>query len=211
MPEASHPSSLRVVRAIDLVPQPWKNGAGHTRQIACGPGSATGDGDWDWRMSVADVDAAAPFSTFPGIERELVLLHGEGIRLRFDDDGSEHLLLPPHGRLRFGGERPLHGAPVAGPTSDFNLMWRRDLLDAALWQRPLVGSVALFADEGETWAVHLIAGHAHVQQPGGLRLGSGDTLLFTGEDGRSRLMLDGHGEALLVRIRDQVLRGDADP
>ena len=33
-----------------------------------------------------------------------MLVHGNGVRLRFED-GEVHELHPPHGRLRFAGER----------------------------------------------------------------------------------------------------------
>ena len=55
----------------------------------------------------------------------LVLLSGNGLRLRFDD-GAAHLLQPPHERLRFEGERAVGGELVDGTTHDFNLMWRRE-------------------------------------------------------------------------------------
>ena len=80
-------------------------------------------------------------------------LAGAGIRLAFDD-GESVLLEPPHGRHRFAGERGLTGAPVAGPTQDFNLMWRRDRIVADLWHRPLVGAMVVFAEPRTCWAVH---------------------------------------------------------
>lgn len=204
MPESSHPSPLRIVRAAEVLPQPWKNGAGTTREIACAPAT----GDWQWRLSIADVDAPAPFSAFPGVERELVLLHGEGIRLWFEDDGSTHDLLPPHGRLRFAGERPLHGEPIAGATRDFNLMWRRDAVQAELWHRPLVGTLALFAEPGETWALHLLAGRVQVDAPQPLRLAAGDTLLVDAGAQRIHQRMDGQGEALLIRLRPHTVPGE---
>src|SRR5690606_22105518 len=85
---------------------PWRSGLGWTREIHAqrpDPG-----GDWTWRLSIAEIERDAPFSAFPGVDRELVLLRGNGRRLRFDD-GESCLLEPPHGRLRFAGERPLTG------------------------------------------------------------------------------------------------------
>src|SRR3546814_14730222 len=80
-------------------------------------------------------DTLFPYTTLFRSERELVLLEGNGMRLRFDD-GEIHELLPPHDRLRFSGERSLVGELIDGPTRDFNLMWRRDAVDAQLWHRP---------------------------------------------------------------------------
>src|SRR3546814_5880552 len=136
-----------------------RNGLAWTREVHAQrprPG-----GDWAWRLSIAEIERDAPFSAFPGVDRELVLLHGNGLRLRFDD-GESHLLGPPHGRLRFAGERPLTGELVAGPTHDFNLMWRRDAVAAELLHRPLVGPMVFFAEPGPSWALHLLAGGARV-------------------------------------------------
>jgi len=200
---AGHPARLarmhepRVITASACRRQRWKNGAGWTREIHAEP-AAAGD-RWIWRLSVAEIEQDAPFSTFPGIDRELVLLEGNGLRLRFDD-GEAQTLLPPHDRLRFPGERALVGELVDGPTRDFNLMWCRDVVDAQLWHRPLVGSMAVFVSPGDTWAVHVIAGTARFQGDDALpALAAGDTALLTAE-GRRRYLLDGGGEALLVRL-----------
>ena len=191
-------TATRILAASDYRRERWKNDAGWTRQIHAEP-RADGEPGWDWRLSIAEIERDAPFSGFPGVDRELVLLEGNGLRLRFED-GAEHVLLPPHDRLRFAGERPLSGELVDGPTRDFNLMWRRDAVDAQLWHRPLVGSMAVFVSPGETWAVHLMAGSAGFQHDDGLSaLAAGDTaLLATGE--RRRFLLDGGGEALLIRL-----------
>ena len=57
--------SGRILRADELLPTPWRNGLGVTREIAlCPPGADTDD--FLWRASVADVVGPAPFSQFPG-------------------------------------------------------------------------------------------------------------------------------------------------
>lgn len=187
----------------------WRNGLGWTREIIrCRLGDDASrrlevdqDGDdWDWRLSIAEIERDAPFSTFPGIDRELVLLSGNGLRLRFDD-GECSELDPPHGRARFAGERAVTGELVDGPTHDFNLMWRRDRVDAALWHRPLVGPMVIFAEPGTAWAVHLFAGQAQFADDSGLPpLAAGDTAVLQAGETRLRHVLDGGGEALLVRI-----------
>lgn len=175
----------------------WKNGAGWTSEIIKVPDAD----DWDWRLSIAEIETDAPFSAFPGIERELVLLSGNGLRLRFDD-GVSHDLLPPHDKVRFAGERSAFGELLDGPTRDFNLMWKRDAVDARLWHRPLVGTVVLFVDPGETWIMHMLAGQARFVDGSGLgELGIGDTAVLPAIDGaRTRHAIDGGGEALLIRM-----------
>ena len=193
----SSPLSSCVLRASGYTRMRWKNGAGWTSEIMKVPDAD----DWDWRLSIAEIETDAPFSAFPGIERELVLLSGNGLRLRFDD-GEVHELLPPHDRLCFAGERSAFGELVDGATRDFNLMWKREAVDARLWHRPLVGTMVLFVDPGETWIVHMLAGQARFVDGSGLGdLGIGDTALLPAIDGmRTRHALDGGGEALLIRI-----------
>ena len=190
----------RVVPANTYRRERWKNQLGWTREIARSPGA----GDWNWRMSIAEIEEDAPFSRFDGIERELVLLSGNGLKLQFDD-GEVHELLPPHEHLRFAGERAVTGVLVDGPTQDFNLMWRRDAIQARLWHRPLVGPMVVFVEPGSTWAIHLIAGHARFADDSGLPpMAAADTaLLVGGATSRQRFVLDGGGEVLVMQLQPQ--------
>jgi environmental stress-induced protein Ves len=189
----------RVLPANEYRRERWRNGFGWTREIhAQRPDPA---GDWTWRLSIAEIEQDAPFSAFPGVDRELVLLRGNGLRLRFDD-GEVQLLEPPHGRLRFAGERVLTGELVDGPTHDFNLMWRRGAMAAELLHRPLVGPMVFFAEPGTTWALHLLAGEARFDAGSGLApLLAGDTALLS-EPRRTRFLLDGGGELLAIRLME---------
>ena len=197
------PFHSRVIPANEYRRLRWKNGAGWTREIcACrgdGQGGLAAD-DWEWRLSIAEIESDAPFSAFPGIDRHLVLLGGNGLRLRFAD-GETHELHPPHQSLRFAGEREVHGELLDGRTEDFNLMWRRDAARATLWHRPLVGTMVVFVEPGTTWALYLVAGEARFGVETGLPpLATGGTALLQPGPGRTRHALEGTGEALLVRI-----------
>ena len=180
----------------------WKNGLGWTREILRDP--AEGEA-WNWRLSIAEVEKDGPFSAFPGCDRELVLVSGEGMRLKFDD-GDCVSLLPPHSRHRFAGERPVSAELVAGPTHDFNVIWQRSAVDVAVHHRPLVGPMVFFPESGVLWFVHLLAGQAVFRdQPEPLRLAQGDSALIRSNDGGSRTLLDGGGEVLLVRISEPLV------
>ena len=175
----------------------WKNGLGWTREILRSPDS--GD-DWDWRLSIAEVDKDGPFSAFPGVDRELVLLAGEGMRLCFED-GERVELLPPHDRIRFAGERALQAELIAGPTQDFNLMWKRDRVEASLLHRPLVGPMLFFAEAGVHWVVHVMSGRAQFKDRLPIHvLEQGDTAVIDAS-GSGRMLIEGGGELLLVRIQ----------
>lgn len=198
MPGRQHNAWVNVtlIPANEYRRERWKNGLGWTREVLRWP---AGSEDWDWRLSIAEVDKAGPFSTFQGVERELVLLAGEGMRLDFDDGGSVELL-PPRGRLRFAGERALRAELLAGPTQDFNLMWKRERVDATLLHRPLVGPMLFFAEPDVRWAAYLLSGRAMVKdQLLPLVMEQGDTALLEPAAG-DRLIIEGGGELLLVRV-----------
>lgn len=186
----------RVISANEYRRERWKNGHGWTREIVRVP-----DHDhWDWRLSIAEIEQDADFSAFPGIERELVLVRGNGVRLRFQD-GEVHELHPPHERMRFVGERGVRGELLDGPTHDFNLMWRREAIAAELLHRPLVGPMLFFTEPGTRWAIHLLAGQAHFDQASGLPgLWAGDTALLVDHDGHGRYVLEGGGELLAIKL-----------
>ena len=191
----SHQS--RVIAANEYRRERWKNGTGWTREIIRMPET----GEWDWRLSIAEIEQDGPFSVFPGIDRELVLIRGNGLRLRFSD-GEVHELQPPHARLRFAGEREVRSELLDGPTHDFNLMWRREAVAAELLHRPLVGPMLFFTEPGVTWAIHLLAGQAQFDQASELPpLWAGDTALLADGEGRGRYALEGGGELLAIKLR----------
>ncbi len=112
-----------IIRLQDCPAQPWKNGLGSTRELAVHPSGAGGD-DFLWRVSIAEVDSAAPFSSFPGIDRQIVLLDGAGFRMTLDDDRA-HALVTPFEPFGFPGEAKVSVSLAGSPTRDFNLMLRR--------------------------------------------------------------------------------------
>lgn len=174
----------------------WKNGTGWTREIARMPDRE----DWDWRLSIAEIEQDGPFSVFPGIDRELVLIRGNGLRLRFGD-GEVRDLQPPHERIRFSGERVVRGELLEGLTHDFNLMWRRDAIAAELLHRPLVGPMLFFTEPGTSWAIHLLAGQARFDAAAGLPpLFAGDTAILVNDRERRRYALEGGGELLAIKL-----------
>ena len=198
-------TAIEIIRLTEVAPQRWFDGGGWTREIARG-GDAQ---DWDWRLSVADVESDGPFSRLPGIEREICLLEGAGMQFEFDD-GQTFALTPESPRLRFDGGRGLGSRLIDGATRDFNLMWRRGRFQAELWRRPLVGSMVMFADAGDSWAIHMLAGEARVTDGAGqgAAIVRGDTALLRAGDARRRCVLEGAGEALLMRIAPVGPAGD---
>jgi environmental stress-induced protein Ves len=123
--EASH----RVLAPAEYRRMPWKNGGGHTVEIAVEPPGAD-LARFAWRVSVAAVERDGPFSPFPGVDRTLVLLAGNGMRL--SGGGVAVELRMPFEPVAFAGEASLECALADGPTRDFNLMVRRELAQGTL-------------------------------------------------------------------------------
>ncbi|WP_193725898.1 HutD/Ves family protein [Xanthomonas arboricola] len=192
--------SSRVIPATEYRRERWRNQLGWTREIL-----RLGDAQqWALRLSIAEIEQDAAFSAFLGIDRELVLLRGNGMHLHFGANpapsGRRVELLPPYQRVRFAGEEAVRAVLLDGPTQDFNLMWRRDLLQAELLHRPLVGTMVFFADPGSAWAIHLLAGQASFGRESGLpALAAGDTAWLSAST-RTRYVLDGGGELLAIRV-----------
>lgn len=115
---------------LDQLPaMPWKNGGGHTREIACWPPGA-GLEDFGWRCSAATVDADGPFSIFAGIDRCILLLAGDGLHLT--GEGLDHRLDVPLQPFAFPGEAAIACSRLGGTSTDFNLMTRRGRWQAEL-------------------------------------------------------------------------------
>ncbi|WP_326728173.1 HutD family protein [Streptomyces phaeochromogenes] len=106
---------------------PWKNGGGVTREVASGAvqtplASAEIADGFDWRVSVADVDAGGPFSAFPGINRMITLVEGEGMVLTVD--GTPHPV-GPLSPFAFSGDVATDCRLEAGAVRNMNVMTRR--------------------------------------------------------------------------------------
>ncbi|WP_429307273.1 HutD/Ves family protein [Paraburkholderia sp. GAS38] len=127
-----------LLRGVDLVAAPWKNGGGVTREVAAFPAGAGLDA-FVWRVSIADVAQAGPFSRFDGIDRTLVLLSGAGMLLD-EAQGPTHALTQALDIARFAGEAAIDARLVDGATRDFNLMVRRGAA---------TGEVEVWRGEGE--------------------------------------------------------------
>jgi environmental stress-induced protein Ves len=151
----------RIIRLHDCPPRPWKNGLGRTREIAVQP-SADDSEDFLWRVSIAEVDSAAPFSRFPGIDRQIVLLDGDGFTMTLDDERT-HALTTPFAPFAFPGEAKVEVALAGGPTRDFNLMLCRARVRGA------IDSPDGTLQAGDAWRPPLDAA-APVLHPGALAL-----------------------------------------
>ncbi|KRA57281.1 hypothetical protein ASD89_06235 [Caulobacter sp. Root656] len=139
---------MRILRAADRVATPWRNGGGVTREVAAWPPDAGLDA-FDWRISLADVAADGPFSAFPGVDRVLTVIVGDGLVLEID---GRPVSLEPGEPLAFPGEAVVEARLTAGPIRDLNVMVRRGVWTARV--EPWRGNPVSIAD-GPTLVVLL--------------------------------------------------------
>ncbi len=113
----------------DIAASAWKNGGGSTREIACWPPGA-GMEAFEWRISVATIARDGPFSAFEGIDRQIMLLDGDGVHLT--GEGVDHRLEQRWQPFAFRGDAALDCRLLGGTSTDFNVMARRGRWQAAL-------------------------------------------------------------------------------
>ncbi|MBB4010603.1 HutD/Ves family protein [Allorhizobium taibaishanense] len=114
---------MQILRRETYRRMPWKNGQGMTEEIAIFP-LESGMEDFDWRLSIAHVGADGPFSLFPGLDRSIALLDGEGMALSLPDGKSE-MLTKTGQPFAFPGDWVISSRNLAAKTIDLNIMTRR--------------------------------------------------------------------------------------
>lgn len=117
-------AAMRILRRGAYREMPWKNGGGVTTEIAIFPHGASTEA-FDWRVSMAGVVADGGFSEFPGIDRTLSVLTGNGIQLTVDKAAAV-TLAPDSAPYCFPADRPASARLIDGPILDLNVMTRRD-------------------------------------------------------------------------------------
>jgi environmental stress-induced protein Ves len=186
--------TARVFRNVDLVRVPWKNGGGTTAEVAAFPEGSTLD-TFSWRISMADVASDGPFSLFPGIDRTLVVVEGNGIEL--DVEGIVYPLDRTSSKLSFSGDDITTGRLLSGPIRDLNVMTRRGRFRHRT--RFVESGVALLSED--TTAAFLIPldGSFDVTLDSTIHsLQALDTLIL--EATENLILLSGAGRAIFVEI-----------
>ncbi|WP_374651895.1 HutD family protein [Dongia sp.] len=130
--------------AKDYRRMPWKNGGGSTLELLQDPAP---DGGFNWRLSIADVATPGPFSAFDGIDRQIMLVSGNGMVLSFNGDAPPAVISKPLRPLGFKGEWATDCRLIDGAIQDFNVMVRRS------WGAAAVNGFDLVKDQRLTLAV----------------------------------------------------------
>ena len=139
----------------------WKNGGGVTTEIAAAPPGASLE-DFDWRVSMAEISADGPFSTFADVDRTLVMLEG-GVRLAVA--GRDPIeLTPASPPLVFPGDAAT-AAKLTTPTArDLNIMVRRRRWRTQVRRIEVSGEQALRLGDHQT-LLFVAAGQVSLAEP----------------------------------------------
>jgi uncharacterized protein len=168
------------LRPEDHVVVPWKNGGGTTREVVVRPSDA-GTSGFAWRLSIASVEQDGPFSSYPGVDRTLLLLQGAGMTLTFSPPGEPERVVRVDRALepvRFDGAWPARCALLGGPVRDLNLMVDRARASHLVELLGAVGPHVRRLEGGASGLLHALAGRAAVEVAGQREeLGPGETLV----------------------------------
>jgi uncharacterized protein len=165
-----------VLRHASYRTMPWRNGAGTTLEIARRPSSGV---EFIWRLSLASISRSGPFSAYPGYQRVVTLVEGEGFTLA----GSgirEHTLQQVGASAHFPGAAETHCTLLAGPCTDLSLMVREPGAIGAVSRVGLHERSDLEPEPDALRAVYCLAGDVEFWLPGGEggALERRDTLLY---------------------------------
>ena len=189
---------MKLLRAGDHKRMPWKNGGGETVEIAVSPDGA-GLAEFDWRVSMATVATDGPFSVFPGIDRTLSILEGEGMTLFIEGRAPERLT-QASAPLPFAADAPTSATLIDGTVTDLNVMTRRGRFTHSVRRVSVDGTVKL-APRGGATLILCHRGHAEIAK---LSLSALDCLLL--EAARQEVDVSGKAELFQIDIQANRLR-----
>lgn len=157
---------------------PWKNGGGETIEIAVFPEGAPLS-EFDWRVSMATVASDGPFSAFPGIDRTLSILEGNGMTLLIDGRDPARLT-EADAPLAFPADVATSATLIDGTIVDLNVMTRRGKLTHHVRRFAIEGERSL-ASEAATTMLFCHRGAVTLDGSGQtLDLSAGDAVTFSG-------------------------------
>ena len=117
---------LTIIQSDQFKTVPWKNGLGHTTELAINDGGTLND--FDWRLSIASVITDGEFSNFFGYQRNLVLIEGNGLTLDHQNDAVDKLTNILDIAKFDGGCRTL-GKLSNGSIKDFNIITNKETVN----------------------------------------------------------------------------------
>jgi len=178
---------------------PWKNGKGETVEIAVFPEGASVD-TFDWRISMAPVVSDGSFSVFPGIDRTLSILTGDGMMLSVE--GMAPTVIGQKSvPFSFSGDAKTEAVLQAGPITDLNVMTRRRRFSHRVTRVDEGGGIGFSADAA--LVILVVTGKAQVSQ---LKLDPVDAVILDEPTQCRDLRLETREPCFVIEIFGQASR-----
>lgn len=138
--------NIQIIRYEECESSLWKNGGGSTKQLLIWPKGADLS-NFDFRISIATISSDGPFSLFHGIDRQLCILEGEGVKLHIkgnDLGQTEEIILRPNDPpFCFSGETIIESMLLNKEVLDFNVMTKSKSYNAYLERKDLNGKTTI--------------------------------------------------------------------
>ena len=153
---------MNLLRQAEYRVQPWQNGGGTTRLVAASPLDAGYSAALDWQISLPSIAKDGPFSVLPGLDRQWLMLEGEGLELDCRMSAAsaplsikvEHALEP----IAFSGAWTTAARLRRGPVTGFSVLSRHAKFAAILRIHELRDTTAIEKPAGETLLLFLATG-----------------------------------------------------
>jgi hypothetical protein len=110
---------VKLVQVEEVAPRPWRNGGGIARDLLRWPDAD----DPALQVSVADIEADGPFSSYEGIDRWFGVLEGDGVELRWRK--AVRRIDPGRSLLHFDGDLAPSCELIGSPVRALNILHKR--------------------------------------------------------------------------------------
>lgn len=189
-------ANLHVIRPGDWEETIWKNGQGRSWSVCRSTDADVTD--FDWSVSVAVLQDEREFSFYPGIDRTLAILDGQGMKIRLND--LEVVVTMESEPFAFEGDTRVVGDVVAKePVTDFNVLTRRSTCHHTS-ERISVGGMGVLSSRADVLIAHAQSSIGGIEIEGtDVTLRARDTLIIK-KDMPQSLCLRGDGTLFVTRI-----------
>lgn len=157
---------MRILRSRDSAALAWKNGLGVSHVVASQPHGAGYDAV-DWQVGTTSIEASCRFSELPGLDRQFILLEGEGVELHCRGAGGDPDLRrridAPLEPFAFRGDWQTECRLLGGPVRVLNVVTRRGACSARVSTATMQVPTVIEKAAGETLLVFIVAGSMQIE------------------------------------------------